>query len=55
MISDLKEKNKEKDAEIKTLTESKQKYRDYYEDKLQVEYDEADKLRAKIDELAQQT
>lgn len=54
VISDTKEKNKEKDAETKTLTESKQKYRDFYEEKLQVEYDEGDKLRARNDDLVQQ-
>jgi hypothetical protein len=35
VISNLKEKNKEKDEEIKQLTESKKKYLDYYEEKLQ--------------------
>jgi hypothetical protein len=34
VISNLKEKSKEKDEEIKQLTESKKKYLDYYEEKL---------------------
>jgi len=51
VIEEMKEKIKEKEQEIKQLTESKQKYRDFYEEKLQVEYDEADKLRARNDDL----
>lgn len=36
------------------LAESKQKYKDYYEEKLQIEYDEVDKLRAKNEDLQNQ-
>lgn len=35
VIGELKEKAKEKEAEAKQLAESKQKYRDFYEEKLQ--------------------
>jgi hypothetical protein len=42
---------KEKDEEIKQLTESKGKYRDFYEDKLQQEFEESEKLKAKIEDL----
>ena len=35
VIANLKEKQKEKDEEVKQLAESKQKYRDFYDEKLQ--------------------
>ena len=34
VISEIKDKNKELTAEIKNLSDSKQKYRDFYEEKL---------------------
>ena len=43
VISQLKEKAKEKEEEAKQAAESKTKYRDYYEEKLQQEYDETEK------------
>lgn len=51
VIRELKDKLKEREAEASQLAESKQKYKDYYEEKLQAEYDEVDKLRAKNEDL----
>jgi len=47
----MKEKQKEKDEEIKQLAESKSKYRDFYDEKLQQEYEETEKARAKAEDL----
>ena len=49
-ITDFKEKIKEKEDEIKQLNDSKNKYRDFYEEKLQQEYEENEKARAKTEE-----
>ena len=49
-IENLKRHNKEKDEEIKQLNESKGKYREFYDEKLQQEYEETEKARAKADE-----
>lgn len=54
VIADLKDKNKDKETEVKSLIDSKQKYRDFYEEKLQIEYDEVDKLRSKNEDLLNQ-
>jgi chromosome segregation ATPase len=54
VIAELKEKIKERDEEIKQNADSKGKYRDFYEDKLQQEYEESEKLRAaKEDAIAE--
>ena len=53
-ISQLKEKMKEKDEEIKQLGENKTKYRDFYEEKLQQEYEETEKQRAKANDYQAQ-
>jgi hypothetical protein len=51
VIEELKEKTREKENEVKQMSEAKQKYRDFYEEKLQAEYEEADKLRARNEDL----
>lgn len=53
-ITDFKEKIKEKEEELKQLNESKNKYRDYYEEKLQQEYEENEKARTKTEEAQTQ-
>ena len=50
----MKEKQKEKDDEVKQLAESKNKYRDFYDEKLQQEYEETEKARAKAEDLQNQ-
>lgn len=40
VIANMKKQMKEKEEEVKQLGESKSKYRDFYEDKLQQEYEE---------------
>ena len=55
VISNLKLNIKDRDAEIASLAENKNKYRDFYDDKLQKEYDENDRLKAKNEELQQRT
>lgn len=51
VIADFKEKIKERDEEIKQLNEGKSKYRDFYEEKLQQEYEENEKARQAKDEM----
>ena len=51
VIATMKEKSKEKEEEIKQLSENKSKYRDFYEEKLQQEYEETEKARVKADDL----
>lgn len=43
VIAGFKEKIKEKEEEIKSIIESKNKNRDFYEKKLQDEFDENEK------------
>ena len=51
VIADYKEKLKERDEEIKQLNEGKSKYRDFYEEKLQQEYEESEKARQAKEEM----
>lgn len=53
-ISQIKEKMKEKEEEIKQLGENKTKYRDFYEEKLQQEYEETEKQRSKASDFQAQ-
>jgi hypothetical protein len=43
VISNHKEKLRDKEEELKGFAEQKSKYRDYYEEKLQQEYEETEK------------
>lgn len=51
VIAGFKEKVKEKDEELKQVIESKNKNRDFYEKKIQEEYDENEKQRLKTEEI----
>lgn len=53
-ISQIKEKLKEKEEEVKQLGENKNKYRDFYEEKLAQEYEETEKQRAKASDFQAQ-
>lgn len=53
-ISQFKDKMKEKEDEIKQLGENKTKYRDFYEEKLQQEYEETEKQRSKASDFQAQ-
>lgn len=49
-IGKLKEVLADKEEEISQLQESKQKYRDFYDDKLSQEYEETERQKTKTDE-----
>ena len=54
VIAGYKEKIKEKEEEVKQIVESKNKNRDFYEKKMQEEFDENEKYRQKSEDLYNQ-
>ena len=52
-IQNLKNVIKQRDEEIVVLRESKSKYKNQYDDKLQQAYDDYDRAKQKCDELEQ--